>query len=254
MIGSSTSAGTSVSVLVQALMVMAGCSCGTRDDDTSFRAPARPSIVRSVGREMLENGDTMGHNLYRRMIGEIDFESSGSEPFIRADSMPTDSIKPRGTTKMTKARETGVRKQPVPVQAGKDRNESNPDIGLPLTREAAMRYAYDHWKLAAEYQTIDFDSAYEHCRKGLSIYENGSLFSLNAQLLIKARKYSAASQAAERSIARNDHWNPNDLLIAHRTRCIAYDALNRMYPSQEACARAKKANEEMELIQKGRVR
>jgi hypothetical protein len=132
----------------------------------------------------------------------------------------------------------------------KDLKKCNP-IGRPLTREAALQCAKNHWKMAVNFQTINNDSAFAHCMKGLSIYENGSLFSLKAQLLMKERKFAAASQAAECSIARNDYWDQNDLLIAYRIRYLANNALYRRYPSSELLAKVTKAKEEMEIMTGG---
>gem|GEM_PF-4760774 len=43
-----------------------------------------------------------------------------------------------------------------------------------------------------------------HCNKGLSLYENGSLFTIKADILNQVQRYSEAVQAAEISISRAD--------------------------------------------------
>lgn len=119
--------------------------------------------------------------------------------------------------------------------------------GIPLNHTEAVECSQHHWRISSSLLNGGvLDSAREHCRKAISLFENASLFSLKARILIEQEKYSEAVQASEVSIDRNDHWDPFDMEIAHDVRCRALRSLHRMYPSTELLNRVKAAEHQLQ--------
>jgi hypothetical protein len=124
--------------------------------------------------------------------------------------------------------------------------------GSPLTRQEALECAKHHWKEAQRYYNAKgLDTAYLHCKKALSLFENGSLFTIKADIMNQAERYSESVQAAEISISRNDHWEAKDKIEAYRVRCSSLYVINKRFPSTEALNNYKKAVDEFEKA--GRV-
>lgn len=116
--------------------------------------------------------------------------------------------------------------------------------GNPLTSDEAAMCAMYHWEDAKRLlSTGNLDSAHRHCLRGLSLYENGSLFCLKAKILNKRGNFAAALEAANISLDRNDHWRIRDQSTAQEEKCAALHALYNKYPSsiiheklQHSCA------------------
>ena|GEM_PF-5716190 len=120
--------------------------------------------------------------------------------------------------------------------------------GQPLTHQEALECAKYHCVKAKEYYNGNKspDTAYMHCKKGLSLYENGSLFTIKADILNQVQRYSESVRAAEISISRNDHWEAKDKVEAYRVRCSSLYVINKRFPSTEALSNYKKAVDEFE--------
>ncbi|MBN1292363.1 MAG: hypothetical protein JXB48_11035 [Candidatus Latescibacteria bacterium] len=106
--------------------------------------------------------------------------------------------------------------------------------GNPRTTEDAAECSMHHWEIALGLLEKNLiDSAYIHCIRALSLYENGSLFYLKSLLLNLRGNPAAALQAAEISLVRYDHWKISDKDNSIIERCEALTSLYGKYPSSE---------------------
>lgn len=121
-------------------------------------------------------------------------------------------------------------------------------LGTAVTTEEARDCAQAHRERAMDLMAVNMDSAYLYCKKAISLYENGSLFTLKAQILFARRRFSEAVQAAECSIARHDHWDYYDRITAGKVRYDAYLALYKKYPSTAAMDNVNKAKADFEVL------
>ena len=120
--------------------------------------------------------------------------------------------------------------------------------GTAVTTEEAKDCAQAHRERAMDLMAVNMDSAYLYCKKAISLYENGSLFTLKAQILFARGRFSEAVQAAECSIARHDHWDYYDRITAGKVRYDAYLALYKKYPSTAAMDNVNKAKADFEVL------
>lgn len=124
---------------------------------------------------------------------------------------------------------------------------------VPKTCQEAFQCSQHFWRNALfMFERDMLDSAYTYCIKSLSIYENGSLFSLKASLLYNMTKYSDAIQSAEISISKNDHWLGTDKEQAYRIRFLALQSLYRKYPSKRLMQSIDNAFNDYEKYRSGR--
>jgi len=113
--------------------------------------------------------------------------------------------------------------------------------GNPLTEDEAAICAMNHWEIANKlFVNGVIDSAYHHCKRALSLYENGSLFYLKAKILNVMGKSAAALEAADISLGRSDHWRVIDREKSREEKCTALTSLYNKYPST-------KSNEKLQL-------
>lgn len=112
---------------------------------------------------------------------------------------------------------------------------------MPKTLEEANTLAQQHCRGARYFLTEAPDTAMKHVLFALNLYENGSLFSLKARLHLNAGQFPEAVNAAERSIALDDHWYRKDLLGAYEVRARALKALAEKFPSEDAQLKANQA-------------
>lgn len=155
-------------------------------------------------------------------------------------AVPEMNLKAR--TKGAKVRAAGDHKKmvlPTEEQEGLTRCFSLK--GNAVTGEEAFFCSRAHWQRSMELMPVDMDSAYIYCKRALTLYENGSLFTLKAHILYAEKRYSEAVQAAECSIARHDHWEPLDRPSAANVRVNAYMELDKKYPSSAAKESIRKA-------------
>jgi hypothetical protein len=78
------------------------------------------------------------------------------------------------------------------------------DKYYPVTRDDALRYAFECYKKAKN--MTNMDSVKIISKKGLSIYENASLYYLFAKALSAEGNNSLATNNCKTAISRNDFW------------------------------------------------
>jgi len=162
-------------------------------------------------------------------------------------AVPEMNLKAR--TKGAKVRAAGDHKKIVlPTEEEEGLTRCFSLKGNAVTGEEAFFCSQAHWQRSRELMTVDMDSAYIYCNRALTLYENGSLFTLKAQILYAEKRYSEAVLAAECSIARHDHWEPVDRPAAAKVRVDAYTDLDKKYPSIAAKESIRKATADYESI------
>jgi hypothetical protein len=237
-------------------------SCGNRDAETvSYRTvPDRPSML---GGTPEENKPVHPEKTRARMPGEIDFDTIAVQRQDTPDTVVMEEKEPEKPPVVIKKKPTlnnaslqraaRVRQDKV-EEYDREMTKCYSLKGNAITSQDALDCAEYHWKMSREILRVsdNVDSAYMHCEKGLRLYENGSLFALKAKILMKINRYAQAGMAAERSIARNDHWDRIDRVEAFKIRYKAYRELYRLYPSTESLEKAEKSKNEL-AIEIGRV-
>jgi hypothetical protein len=97
------------------------------------------------------------------------------------------------------------------------------DKYYPQTRDDARNYAYECYKKAKAMTNLD--SVRIICQKGLSIYENSSLYYLFAKGLSSAGNYSSASNNCKTALSRDDFWGDE----INETVKLLVDCLQKTY-------------------------
>lgn len=119
--------------------------------------------------------------------------------------------------------------------------------GKALTTKDAIECSRYHWIKAKSFFTDnDLYRADSHCKKALSLYENGSLFTLKALINHRSKRYSEAFIASDISISRDEHWNRKDKEEAYLIKIEALKYINQKYPSSKALENIIKAEEDFE--------
>lgn len=85
------------------------------------------------------------------------------------------------------------------------------------------------------------DSALHYAKEAIKLYENGSLFRVKAAALYNTDRYEAAAIACDICIARNDHWDINDLKRCEELKCRSLEKVYEKYPSKESKRQYEKA-------------
>ena len=227
----------SAKIFVKILIIALALSCHKRD--TLEAVPDRTTITSDT---LIDKGKSV------KMAGEIDFDSIATPGQDIPDSMIAKKNESDTISVAAKKKKRKPRVNP-------DHSEENDSEmtrcysmkGNAINSRDARDCAEYHWRMASAIlrDLNDIDSAYMHCNKALRLYENGSLFTLKAEILMKITRYAQAGMAAERSIARNDHWNREDRFEAFRIRYKAYKELYRMYPSSESLRNMESAKNEL---------
>lgn len=122
----------------------------------------------------------------------------------------------------------------------------------PKTREEAKRWALAHWEKGKEMLRRDPKAACAHAERGLSLYENGSLFALRAEALRRLGRLNESVSAAQRCIHYPAHWDRGDVVRAYRSKAEALREIAEKRPSRIALRNAEAARREYEALRESR--
>lgn len=123
-----------------------------------------------------------------------------------------------------------AKKQPVHTSPKVETIQDTVDFDKqPRTREEARDWSFAHYKAAQRQK--DAQKALKHVERGLSLYENGSLYVLKARVLNRVGMYAAAKNAADRALPRTDFWRPENKQTARAEKIIALENAYKETPS-----------------------
>lgn len=125
-------------------------------------------------------------------------------------------------------------------------------LGAPETWEGAEGVARALWLTARAAAAASPAQALHQVLAALGQFENGSLFTLKAALLLRRGDAAGALTAADLSVAATGHWEPRDLPEAYRLRAEALDSLLARFPSEEVRLEAANAQTQWRLLSHGR--
>lgn len=145
-------------------------------------------------------------------------------------------------------RKAAARKMTLPTEEDEGLTRCFSLSGNARTNEEALFCAQAHMQRSLDLMSSNMDSAFIYCKRAITLYENGSLFTIKARILFAMGRFSEACQAAECSIARHDHWDVTDRITAGKVRLDAYKALYDKYPSTAALENVNKAKADFAIL------
>jgi hypothetical protein len=237
-------------LIISSVLIIAGISCGKKAPDTGASF-SRPSLTKDAA---IEKDSAVKTPERCPNTGEIDFKEDKKTEAPELNAVPSSGPKPpeRTSRKGGSGRVTATRKavkKKLPAEEDDDGLTKCYSLrGTAITTEEARDCAQAHRARAMDLMSENMDSAYLYCKKAISLYENGSLFTLKAQILLSMGRFSEAIQAAECSNARHDHWDIVDRVTAGKVRYDAYLALYKKYPSTAAMDNVNKAKVDFEVL------
>ena len=116
------------------------------------------------------------------------------------------------------------------IKEGKNRSLIE---ALPVTTVEAKQIAR---RINAHCRTLKWkkvtDSLLLYANKGISLYENSSLFFLKAKALFLGKRYTEAVEACDIARVRGDYWTGGDKRATIRIKLDCMIAINKKFPSR----------------------
>jgi tetratricopeptide (TPR) repeat protein len=243
-------------LILSSILFFACFSCGKKDHGAGAafsRPPLTNDVQKDVKATAIEKDSVVTTSEQPKNTGEIAFkeDKKAEAPKIETVSsiVPETGLKPARKGAVVRAKEYRKEvKKILPTEEEEGLSRCYSLLGTAVTTEEARDCAQAHRARAMDLMAVNMDSAYLYCKKAISLYENGSLFTLKAQILVARGRFSEAVQAAECSIARHDHWDYYDRITAGKVRYDAYLALYKKYPSTAAMDNVNKAKADFEVL------
>ena len=117
---------------------------------------------------------------------------------------------------------------------------------IPPTLKDAELLAQEINSYARRFIKSRYDTLYYLAERGISLFENASLFYLKGYACLKLGRYSEAVNALEVAIAKDDFWNKEDKKKTFQIRLDTYIKLEKIFPSRKIRENSKIARTDYE--------
>lgn len=227
------------------LFILIFANCGGKGKNQQHIAvdylPQRPTIER-------ESSSGIGKDSGKNESSVSEKTESKSEVSIKSELMKTKEKQ----SEIKKCYDTVKRavieeKRPAGIKKPTDKNKPNdvkkvavvqkiivketPNKSTNQEYEGLLVRSEKYYKRALEFIGKQNDSALLYANSANSCFENGSIFRVKAQAFYNMGNYSSASIACDVCLARNDHWDINDLNRCSDLKCKTLQKLYEKYPS-----------------------
>ncbi len=112
--------------------------------------------------------------------------------------------------------------------------ENCPVDTMPTTKDDARKLAVEINRYCRILiKKNDFDSLYLYAKKGISVYENSSLFFLKAKALYHLKQYNESIEACQIAYSKSNYWNKEDEKKTVKIELDCMIEINRIYPIRQ---------------------